>query len=52
MSKKEKLKASDRYEKEYKYGLKHQTVLQFLNTICRKIVLQSDLSKVLIESKY
>ena len=52
MSKKEKLKASERYEKEYKYGLKHQTVLQFLNTICRKIVLQSDLTKVLIESKY
>lgn len=47
-----KTNASERYKVEYTYGLKHQAVLQFLNTICRKMVLLSDLNKILIDFGY
>lgn len=45
-------KASERYPKEYKYGLKHQAVLQFLNTICRKMTYKSDFIRALLDTNY
>lgn len=50
--KKPKQKASERYKVEYTYGLKHQAVLQFLNTVSRKMILLSDLNKILIDFGY
>lgn len=49
-----KIKASVkvRYEKEYEFGLKHQAVLQLINTVGRQIVYQDLLTKILIDSGY
>lgn len=47
-----KKSASERYKKEYAFGMKHKAVLQLINTVGRKLVYQDLLTKILLENNY